>query len=95
MNSIEIDGTRYFYRTNWACLNELEGYYYTEFWRLTKQVQKRVWFKKVMVDEPAILFTIEARSTDPTLLKEWWRAEIDKKLQILKRQEELNQGKLI
>lgn len=95
---IEIGGRtlRYYIKTN-PC-GEFDDYLTTIFYEETKvSYRKKYWMfgPTVKVEKPIKLFTIFANADSPNLPKSWWRKQIEGKLELLNRSQELKNGELI
>jgi hypothetical protein len=94
MKEIQIDGRILQYEVftdNWE-----RGI--TVFYEGKESYQERKYFffgKKITKIRPKEIFRIHKDAKNPNILKEWWLKAIRVKLDILKRQEEIDKGELI
>jgi len=93
MKQITINNETFFYKTF-----SYHGEHKTEFWKGSKKTFRRkyIFFGPIIESsEPDVLFTIYNDSDSPYLTKSWWRDEINKRIETLKRKEQLKKGELI
>jgi hypothetical protein len=100
LNSIEIDGKKFYYRTMWKDWEEYGRHPTTQFFQDYEMVPKRkrksfFSFDTVYELSPNILFTIEEDAEDPRKTKEWWKEKISEQLKFLDRKREIESGGLI
>jgi hypothetical protein len=99
MKKITINGIDLLYET-FCDSNEYDDYFWTGFYHPTEKVQieerKYVFFgKKTVTEVPKLLFKIYEDSNDQNLSKAWWRKRIENELDLLNREQELENGELI
>lgn len=78
--------------------NEAESYEYTEFYEGTETVSRKKWVfwgKTITEERPKLVFTIYSDICSTNLTKEYWRREINKKLELLDRRDQILKGEYV
>ena len=94
---IEIDSRKFQYAVQYEA-NEADSYEYTEFYDGMEIKTRKKWIfwgETIEIARPKKVFTIWSDINNPRLTKEWWRREIRKEIELLKRSEEIKNGQVI
>ena len=78
--------------------NEADSYEYTEFYEGTETVTRKKWLlwgETITTEKPKLVFTIYADINSSKLTKEYWRREINAKLELLDRRDQILKGEYI
>lgn len=106
MKKIKFQDIEFEYESFWESYGEYGDNPVTIFYMGTTQVTRKKWvrakggwglpWKRVNVTEeiPREVFRIYDDSMDTSLSKEWWRDQIQKKIDLMNRKEELSRGDL-
>lgn len=92
-DEIVVKGKKYFFKT--FITDDVD--YYTRFWTKNKVIFGRVscFSKKRKLIVPDYLFTIHRDSRDLRLTKRWWKEKIEIEVDLLTRNDQLQNGELI
>jgi hypothetical protein len=99
MKSIEINGRNLQYDSGYG--SDIAGdWEATHFYEGTEKVKRRRWvgffkWETYEVEEPKLLFTIDANINSTRLSKSWWRKMIKHELSLVDRKGEIERGELI
>jgi hypothetical protein len=94
---VELMGHTFKYYTNFDC-SEHSEHVETCFYKETRIEKKRKWLlfgELIETEVPIVLFKIYADANSVFIPKSWWRNEIEKKIQLIKRKEEIENNELI
>lgn len=97
MKEIELMGHTFKYYTNFDC-SEHGEIYETCFYKETRIQKRKKWLlfgELIETEVPIVLFSIYADSNSVLIPKSWWRNEIEKKIELLYRKDEIKNGELI
>jgi hypothetical protein len=97
MGNIIISGQEFNYKTKF-CVNEIDTYEWTEFYKESMIVHKRKYgfFGKVIPHEvPIMLFKVNFNIESPFYTKDEVRKKLEYQVELLSRKEQIKRGEII